>query len=136
MGLVGVCGDNCSYCPRYKATKSGNVEELEKVKALWVRLGLRGPDFPVQEMACYGCKPEKNCAYVKLRTCVHEKGVENCGFCNEYPCAFIHTAFDQSNELKSKALRVCTQEEIDMLNRAFFSKKEYFDKIHQKHKGQ
>lgn len=132
--IVGVCGDNCFYCPRYKATKSGSAEELEKVKALWVRLGLRDPDFPVQDMACYGCIPENNCAYVKLRTCVGEKRVENCGFCNEYPCELINTAFDQSEKLRSHASRVCTQEEMGMLYRAFFSKKEYFDKIYKKHK--
>jgi len=123
MKLIGICGDNCFYCPRYKATKSGSVEELEKVKELWVRLGLRKPDFPVQNMVCYGCKPENKCAYVELCACVREKGVENCGLCDEYPCELINTAFDQSEKLRSHASRVCTEGEMEILDKAFFSKK-------------
>lgn len=68
--IIGICGDNWFYCPRYTATKSGSVEELENVKELWVRLGLRTPDFPVQDMACYGCNPENQCAYMNLSHCV------------------------------------------------------------------
>ena len=66
MKLIGTCGDNCFYCPRYIATKSKNIEELEKVKELWIRLDLRAMDFPVLEMSCYGCKPENKCAYMEL----------------------------------------------------------------------
>lgn len=85
MKMIGICGDNCAYCPRYIATQNGGKIELEKVKELWVRLELRDLDFPVQEMACHGCKPENKCAYVELCTCVITKGLENCGLCNEYP---------------------------------------------------
>jgi hypothetical protein len=132
MDLTAVCGDNCFHCPRYSATKSGNIKDLETVKKLWVRLGLRDPDFPVQDMECYGCKPENKCAYVELRTCVKKKEIENCGLCDQYPCGLINTAFDRSEKLRSQASGVCTKEEIDVLYKAFFSKKEYFDKIHQK----
>ncbi len=129
MNLIGTCGDNCFYCPRYIATKSGSVEELEEVKGLWVRLGLRKPDFPVQDMACYGCKPENKCAYVELCACIREKEVANCGVCREYPCALIDTVFDRSEKLRSLARCVCTHEEMEMLNKAVFSKKDYFDNI-------
>lgn len=134
MDLTAICGDNCFYCPRYIATKTRSVEELENVKKLWVRLGLRELDFPVQDMACYGCRPENKCTYMNLRVCVQEKGVKNCGFCNEYPCELINTVFEQSEKLRFHAGNVCTQEEMHLLYKAFFSKKEYFDKIHQKHK--
>jgi len=130
--ILGICGDNCFFCHRYIATKSGRIEDLERVKELWVRLGLREPDFPVQEMKCHGCKPENKCAYLDLCACVREKEVENCGFCNTYPCELINRAFEQSERLRSIANRVCTQEEIEMLDKAFFSKKDYFDAIQKK----
>jgi len=132
MKMIGICGDNCAYCPRYIATQNGGNIELEKVKELWVRLGLRDLDFPVQDMVCHGCKPENKCAYVELCTCVITKGLENCGFCNEYPCKLVNSAFDKSEKLKSQASKVCTHKEMDVLHKAFFSKKEYFDRIHQK----
>ena len=130
--MIGICGDNCAYCPRYTATLKGRTVELEKVKELWVRLGLRDLDFSVQDMSCHGCKPENKCAYVEIYKCVVTKRLENCGLCNEYPCKLINSAFDKSEKLKSHASMVCTHEEMDVLHKAFFSKKEYFDRIHQK----
>ena len=83
---MAICGDNCDSCPRYIATESGESIELEKVKALWVRLGLRGDEFPVEKMVCHGCKPNNACAYAELRSCVQKKSVDNCGCCDDYPC--------------------------------------------------
>jgi hypothetical protein len=134
MNMIGICGDNCTYCPRYIATQNESTQELEEVKELWVRLGLRDPAFTVKDMTCHGCMPENKCAYRELPSCVSAKGVANCGFCDEYPCKLIRSAFDKSEKLKFHANKVCTQEEMDMLHKAFFSKKEYFDRIHQKHR--
>ena len=134
MNMIGICGDNCAYCPRYTATQNGRKIEMEKVKELWVRLGLRDHDFPAKEMACHGCIPGNNCAYSDLCTCVIARAHKNCGFCDEYPCNLLNRVFDKSEKLKSLAATVCTQEEMDMLYKAFFSKKEYFDGIHQKHR--
>jgi hypothetical protein len=50
--MIGICGDNCSLCPRYLATQDGSAGELEKVKELWVKLGLRDPAFPAQGVGC------------------------------------------------------------------------------------
>jgi hypothetical protein len=132
--MIGLCGDNCEYCPRYVSTQNGRIEELEKVKELWVRLELRAPDFPVKDMACHGCKPENKCAYTELRACVSTRMYDNCGLCDEYPCKLVQSAFDKSEKLKGRVEITCTQEENDNLQKAFFSKKEYFDRIYQKHR--
>jgi hypothetical protein len=133
MNIIGTCGDNCNYCPRYINKKNGNIQALEKVKELWVRLGLRDPDFPAKDMACKGCMPDNKCAYMELCTCKNLKSLKNCGLCKEYPCKLIEKAFDNSDKLHSRAAKVCSQKEMDMLQKAFFSKKEYFDHIHQKY---
>ena len=127
--MIGICGDNCSFCPRYIATQKDNMDELEKVKELWVRLGLRKPDFPAEGLICNGCKPENNCAYKELRSCVNARKVKNCGFCDEYPCNIVKNALDKTEKLRLHAEKVCTQEEFDTLNKTFFLKKEYFDGI-------
>jgi hypothetical protein len=80
------------------ATQNGRIEELEKIKELWVRLRLRAPDFPVEDMVCDGCKPENECVYTELRACVSTKMYDNCGFCDEYPCKLIQSAFDKSEK--------------------------------------
>lgn len=129
MATVGKCGDNCSFCPRYIATQDGSVQELERVKELWVRLGLRNPDFPVQAMVCNGCESENKCAYMELRTCLISKEIVNCGLCNNYPCKIIKAVFAKSERLQRRAARVCTTAEMELLRKAFFAKKEYFDTI-------
>ena len=132
--MIGLCGDNCEYCPRYMATQNGRIEELEKVKELWIRLGLRVPNFPAKDMCCHGCKPENKCAYTELRSCVSTKMYDNCGLCDEYPCQLIQNAFDKSEKLKGRMESICTQEEKATLQKAFFSKKEYFDQVYKKHR--
>ena len=133
MDMNGVCGDNCTYCPRYTATQNGGKIELEKVKELWVRLGLRDHDFNIKEMACHGCIPQNNCPYPDLCKCVSGKAHENCGFFFFFSCKLLNKVFDKSEKLESFAAKVCTREEMDTLKKAFFSKKEYFDHIDQKH---
>jgi len=130
--MIGICGDNCLSCPRYVSTQSGSPEKWEEVKKLWVRLGLRDPAFPAQEMTCYGCKPENKCVYSELRACANERTIENCGTCQRYPCGLINAAFQKSEMFHSHAARVCTPNEIAMLKKAFFSKKQNLDRIHRK----
>ncbi len=130
MAGIGACGDDCAYCPRYAATQSGSAEELEKVKELWARLGLRDPDFPADDMACFGCKAQNSCAYSELRACACGKGIDNCGLCDGYPCGLIGSAWVKSERLHSHARNVCTLEEMDTLRKAFFSKRQNLDRIH------
>jgi len=134
-GVIGVCGDDCSLCPRYSATLNESAEELEKVRELWVKLEWRDPDFPVARLACHGCKAEVNCAYSELRACAQEKAVANCGLCEGYPCELINGAFGKSEKVQARAALVCTPIEMSTLERAFFSKKQNLDRIHGEIKG-
>ncbi len=124
MSTMGICGDNCLYCPRYVATRSGKAEELEKVKELWVRLGLREPSLSARDLTCPGCNPENDCAYPELRSCVYARGIESCGLCETYPCALVDAVFEKSERLCSRAAVVCTPEEMGVLREAFFSKRQ------------
>ena len=129
MNMIGICGDNCCFCPRYLATQNNDADKLEDVKELWVRFGLRDPAFPAQDMACFGCRPENKCAYSEVRTCANRKEIENCGLCHEYPCELINTVFEESEKFRSQAVLVCTTEEMNILHKAFFSKRQNLDKI-------
>ena len=134
MAKIGKCGDDCEYCPRYTATQNNNAAELNRVKDLYVKLGLRDPDFPAEEMVCRGCQPENKCAYPELAACLDSKAMDNCGCCPSYPCSLIVRVFDKSDQFKYMAEKICTKEEMHRLNNAFFSKREYFNKIHQNFK--
>lgn len=127
--MIAICGDNCACCPRYLATQTEQESELEKARQLWIRLGFRDKHFPLEAMACTGCQPENPCAYAELRECVDQQAVENCGFCDTYPCEKINRVFDRSDMLMEQAKKICTKEEIDLLKKAFFYKKRIFDSI-------
>jgi hypothetical protein len=128
--MIGICGDSCVDCPRYKAAESGNAEDLEDVKAWWVRLGLREADFPAAEMACGGCRPENACAYPEIRDCAQSRKLKNCGLCGDYPCGLVAAAFEKTAAFHVRAAAVCAQEELDILERAFFRKRHILDWIH------
>src|SRR4030042_3998404 len=130
MTVIGACGDNCFYCPRYIATQNGTADDLEKVKELWVRLELRDPAFPAQDLVCQGCRPENQCAYSELRACARAREMDTCGSCRDYPCERINNAFEQSEIVRTRAIRVCTPEELEALEKAFFSKAINLNRIH------
>ncbi len=76
---------------------------------------------------------ENQCAYKEIRACAHEKGADNCGLCQAYPCEKLNSLFHITEELRSHASQVCTEAEMDALTKAFFSKQENLDHIHFSH---
>lgn len=133
---LGFCGDNCKVCPRYVATQSGDVEQLKKVATLWYRVGYRDKIVQPEELICHGCSLTNLCAYDDIRECAVEKGVENCGKCENYPCEKVLRAFDQTESFAEKCKEKCSKEEYESLQKAFFSKKKNLDRINKEYLSQ
>lgn len=133
---LGFCGDNCSVCPRYVATQSGDVEQLRKVAVLWYRVGLRDEVVPPEELTCHGCSTENLCAYEDVRECAIEKGVKNCGECEDYPCEKVLKVFKWTESFVERCKEKCSEEEYESLRKAFFSKKENLDRANKKYLSQ
>ncbi len=57
---ITLCGDNCTYCPRFLAKTK---EELQEVANLWYRVGLRDHVVSTAEIACEGCSSHKTFTY-------------------------------------------------------------------------
>jgi hypothetical protein len=133
MSKIGACGDDCSFCPRYKATISNNDNELQRVKEQWVLYGWRDPAIDAQELKCFGCRKENKCAYQELRDCAFGKNLENCGRCSTYPCERTNAAFAKTEKAFSLMEVTGGKEERDMLIKAFACKKSNLDGIHKNH---
>jgi len=127
MVKLGYCGDNCEICPRYIATLSGDKSELQKVAILWKKAGFRDTLEEPKYLICYGCHFSKVCVYEDVRKCCIEKDIDNCGNCSSYPCEKISTAFKKTKILTEKCKEILSNDEFDILNGAFFKKKEYLD---------
>lgn len=133
MQHLGVCGDDCSLCPRYLATRSYDIEQLKKVASLWYRAGFRDNLVQAEEIACYGCKSAKECAFEDLKNCAKDRKINNCGLCQDYPCRAIKKVFGQIKTVSEECRIKCSDAEFQQLQNAFFLKKERLDRIHHKH---
>jgi hypothetical protein len=135
MAAIGACGDDCTECPRALALRSGRRTELEKVKELWVRIGLRDSSFPAEQLGCSGCTPQNACAYSEVRDCAFGKGLENCGLCPSYPCDAVTAVFQKTENLRRGLNRKCSPQESGLLEKAFCRKKQNLDKIRRRDRG-
>ena len=118
MEKITLCGDNCLECPRYLAKTE---DELAAAAELWYRVGWRDRVVSNGEIACSGCSSHKKCTY-ELVECTRDKGVEKCNQCGEFPCGKIQNMLKRSEQYRNRCKEVCTDEEFDRLQKAFFSK--------------
>lgn len=133
MLKLAFCGDDCNACPRYIATQSGDVEQLKEIAAMWNRAGWRETVLPPDQMICNGCASVKWCRYDKIRKCAQEKGIDNCGKCNDYPCKKIEKVFEQTESYAKLCKENCSKEDYERLHEAFFSKKKKLDSVHEEY---
>jgi uncharacterized protein YoaH (UPF0181 family) len=128
--MFGACGDDCSVCPRYKATITSDRKALERVKELWVLFGWRAPEVTAEELKCSGCSKDNPCSYQKLRDCAFGKGLKNCGLCASYPCSLVNAAFEKTENAFHSLKGLCSGEEMEAITKAFRYKKTNLDRIH------
>lgn len=115
---ITLCGDNCIACPRYNAHSD---EELRAVAQLWHRVGWRERVVSNEEIACTGCSSRKICVY-QLVECTKVHNVEKCNLCKEFPCGKIRDMLKHSEEYQHRCKKLCSEEEYEMLEKAFFEK--------------
>lgn len=116
--LITLCGDDCLACPRY--TSKGH-DELQAAARLWHRAGWRERIVSDEEIQCFGCSSHKECTY-HLVECVKERGVEKCNQCTAYPCEKIKDMLERTEESKKVCRQKCSEQEFEILNKAFFNK--------------
>lgn len=116
--IITLCGDNCTYCPRYTAKTE---EELNKVAELWYRIGWCNTIVSAEQIKCFGCHSHKVCTY-NLVDCVKENDVQKCNQCSKYPCNKISDMLERTDEYKKVCLAKCQEAEYATLAKAFFEK--------------
>lgn len=121
---ITLCGDNCNFCPRYNAKTEAN---LQKVAELWYRVGWRDCVVSNEEIKCTGCLSHKKCTY-ELEECTKNHNVEKCNQCDNFPCDKINVMLSRSKEYKNICKEICSSEEYQMLEKAFFEKEENLKK--------
>ena len=115
---ITLCGDDCAKCPRYTARTE---PELRAAAELWYKVGWRDRVLSDPEIACSGCSPVKPCTY-QLVECTQEHRVSKCRHCVEFPCGKIQNMLKRSEAYETKCREVCSKQEYDILESAFFNK--------------
>lgn len=115
---ITLCGDDCNKCPRFLAKTD---DELSSVAELWYRIAWRDRIVSNEEIKCNGCSSDKKCTY-NLVDCTKEHNVSKCRYCVEFPCDKIENMLLRSEIYKEKCRQVCSDEEYENINAAFFNK--------------
>ncbi len=107
------CGLDCLDCPAYKAARSGNPADVEKVIEMW-----GSPDFPLnaEDIYCDGCKQDngrlfKFCSQCAIRKCAASKQLHTCAECPQYPCAQLEQHLKMIPEVKDTLDKLHSQAE-------------------------
>ena len=92
MKAFSKCGMRCDLCLIYRP----NVEKEDRRAEICPVFEQMEPGFRAnpQTIICDGCTCTNENAVLldpscKARKCVLAKGLEHCGFCNEYPCTLF-----------------------------------------------
>ena len=103
--MIAFCGLACHECEAYLATKDDDNKKRVKVAKRWSKR--YNTIFERQDINCDGCKSQtgrlfKYCLTCQIRQCGMEKGIENCGYCHEYPCEKLDSIFKVAPGLKER----------------------------------
>lgn len=129
--IIAACGNNCSKCPRHLPKSEAQLIETAK---LWFDIGYRDSVVSTGEISCHGCHADNWCRYGIVK-CASDNKMATCGHCTHYPCDNIKKCFESTLKWLPKCRAVCSDEQFEQLQAAFFNKKENLDKIKEGNRG-
>ena len=108
--MIGYCGYNCHLCP----ARSNDPVVRQKMVDGWRKI-YGHENYTAENVQCDGCLSDGKIAdkQCKARPCAREKGVENCVYCDEFPCAKLKPLIDR--------IFFVTEEEYNLCMRQFHS---------------
>jgi hypothetical protein len=103
--LVAFCGLVCNECPAFIATVENDDEKKKKTAEMW-----SSEDYKInpEDVECDGCtfigkKIMAFCFDCKVRQCGIGKRVENCAYCDDYPCDILKEIWEFLKTDEAKA---------------------------------
>lgn len=85
--MIAMCGLVCNDCIAFIATQKNDAKLRERVVEAWSTEKER---LRLEDVDCDGCKAGGRlymfCKVCNVRKCGLQRGIGNCGYCNEFPC--------------------------------------------------
>lgn len=102
--MIAYCGITCSECPACLATQRDDAQELERVAEMWSSEDLQ---VKPEHIVCEGCLPGHTryalfCSDCQARACAIVRGMQNCAYCDDFPCDKLMVVFQMAPEAKAK----------------------------------
>jgi hypothetical protein len=104
------CGLVCSSCPIFLAAREPDATKKHEMIEEIIRACKQfyGVDYKNGDInECDGCKANTGklffgCKDCKIRACAIQKEIQNCAYCNEYPCAKLEETFKNEQAAKTR----------------------------------
>jgi len=102
--LIACCGIDCATCDARIATQTNDNALREKTAKTWAEQ-FSIPNLPIEMINCMGCREDgvkfSHCEECEIRNCVHDKGYQTCGDCDEIEtCSIVGAIHQYMPELK------------------------------------
>ena len=103
MKLIACCGLDCAQCEAYLATQTDDNPRRATTAKDWS--ARYNADLKPEQINCDGCRTEGQkffyCANLcEIRKCVHEKELDNCATCDNYPCPTLDPVFQAAPQAR------------------------------------
>lgn len=106
--MISYCGLNCQGCQIYLATRENDKEKQYKIRADITQQikKLYGHEYKPEDISdCDGCKTEggrlfSGCNNCYMRKCASRKHIDNCAYCQEYPCQELQKLFTTDKDAR------------------------------------
>jgi hypothetical protein len=103
--MVSFCGLLCNECGAFIATKNNDNEKRAEVAQLWSKQ--HNMEFKPEDINCDSCLSDgerlfSHCKVCEIRKCGRQKGVVNCGYCDEYACEKLAQLFQMVPDAKKR----------------------------------
>ena len=93
---ISICGNICSDCAAFKATKENDESKRKETAKVWSKM--YSSDIDPEDINCEGCmtaggKKFNYCGVCEIRKCGMEKKVKYCAHCGDYICDKLEEFF-------------------------------------------
>lgn len=102
--MIAFCGLVCTECPAFIATQEDDREGLKRVAAQWSQQF--NASIAPEDCICDGClafegRLSSYCHVCKIRACAIKRKVQNCAYCDDYPCQELEKFFAFAPDAKA-----------------------------------
>ena len=102
--MIAFCGLVCTECPAFIATQEDDREGLKRVAAQWSQQF--NTSIAPEDCICDGClafegRLSSYCHVCEIRACGIKRDVQNCAYCDDYPCQELEKFFAFAPDAKA-----------------------------------